>query len=217
MEMEFYRNLPLFKEMGAPELRDVLAHLQVEKRHYLKGETIFHQGECIHQIGLVVEGIVKGVNYDLMGHANVIARMERGDFFGESYALIGHVPMVVSIEVLKECEIHFFDVQAILALNNEKLNRHLINILATKNIYLTRKLNAITPKSIRDRLLSYLSDQQAIHGSDVFDIPFNRQELADYLLVDRSSLSHELSLMQQEGLIRFKKNHFVILKQGESD
>lgn len=84
-------------------------------------------------------------------------------------------------------------------------------------VYLTRKLNAITPKSIRDRLLSYLSDQQAIHGSDVFDIPFNRQELADYLLVDRSSLSHELSLMQQEGLIRFKKNHFVILKQGESD
>lgn len=217
MELEFYRHMPLFQNMGAPEIREVIDNIKMTKKTYQKGETIFTQGQCINAFGVVLSGIIKGVNYDMMGHANVISRMSQGDIFGESYAYSMDVPMVVAIEVIKDCEVLFFDVASIKALNNKNLNANLITILSSKNIYLTRKLNAITPKSIRERILSYLTSQQDLHGSSSFDIPFNRQELADYLLVDRSSLSHELSLMQKEGLITFKKNHFTIVLESLKD
>ena len=86
-----------------------------------------------------------------------------------------------------------------------------ISLSAQKNLNLSRKIFHTSPKTIRGRLLSYLSYQSMRSGSSSFTIPFNRQQLADYLNVDRSALSNELSKMQRDGLIQVERNRFVLL------
>lgn len=210
MDLSFFQSFSLFKGIKEKELKNLLSQIVSREQDFLKGETIFDQGESIHEMGLIESGELIGCNYDLMGHSNVIARLSRGELFGESYAYLNDVPLFVSVSAIKDSHIIFLDANRIKEVSNDLLNKNLISIIAQKNMALTRKLNCITPKSIRERLNAYLETERNIHHSNTFDIAFNRQELADYLLVDRSSLSHELSLMAKEGLITFKKNHFHI-------
>lgn len=208
--LSFFMELPLFKNLSAAELNELLPRIISRQEDYQKGETVFDQGSSIHEIGIIESGELIGRNYDLMGHASVIARMGRGDIFGESYAYLTNSTLFVSVAAVKNSHVIFLDATAMKEVNNSILNTNYISIIAKKNVALTRKMNCVTPKSIRERLMAYLETERNIHQSNSFDIDFNRQELADYLLVDRSSLSHELSLMQKEGLITFKKNHFKI-------
>lgn len=209
-DLSFLGDVSLFKDIPEDQLRDLLKQIISREEDYQKGETIFDQGSCIHEIGIIESGELIGSNYDLMGHANVIARMGRGDIFGESYAYLKNAALFISVAAVKASHVIFLDAERMKKANNSQLNANYISLIAKKNMALTRKMNCITPKSIRERLMAYLETERNIHHSNSFEINFNRQELADYLLVDRSSLSHELSLMQKEGLITFKKNHFKI-------
>ena len=210
MNIEALTKLPVFKGIEANELESLLGKISSREVYFQKGEQVFSQGDIIHEIGIVLEGELNGVGVDLVGHANIVAHLSAPDIFGEAYANMRE-PMLISIEAQTPAHILFIDVNAMRKVNHAKLNENILMLIAMKNLQLSRKILMITPKSISERILAYLSTQAAIHHSDEFDIPFDRQQLADYLLVYRSALSHSLSVLKREGIIEYHKNHFKVL------
>ena len=131
--------------------------------------------------------------------------------------------MMVSVVASEKTEVLFLNVSRILQVCNNNCSHHnkiihnLLAVSARKNLNLSRRIFHTSAKSIRGRLLSYLSYQAMKNGSHEFDIPFSRQQLADYLSVDRSALSNELSKMQKEGLLQANRSHFLLLKTIAED
>ena len=191
MDYKLLENAPLFKDVPPEEINVMLQCLGTEERDYDKGETIFHAGDVIHNIGLVLTGRVQIENDDVWGNKSVMESVGPGFAFAESYACLPGEPLMVS---------------AIAA----EPSQNLLYISSQKNLNLSRRIFHTSSKSIRGRLLSYLSFQASKAGSRDFCIPFNRQQLADYLSIDRSAMSAELGKMRKEGILETDKNHFVL-------
>ena len=193
MDYKLLENAPLFKDVPPEEINVMLQCLGTEERDYDKGETIFHAGDVIHNIGLVLTGRVQIENDDVWGNKSVMESVGPGFAFAESYACLPGEPLMVSA-----CTHH------------NRLIQNLLYISSQKNLNLSRRIFHTSSKSIRGRLLSYLSFQASKAGSRDFCIPFNRQQLADYLSIDRSAMSAELGKMRKEGILETDKNHFVL-------
>lgn len=196
----------------------MLQCLQASCRTYRKNETICRSGDQIHSLGMVLLGSVNIENDDVWGNKNILDNVGAGQVFAETYACLPEEPLMVSVTAAEDCEILFLNVEKILTTcpaacpHHVRLIRNLVSVMARKNMNLTHKIFHTSPKSIRDRLLSYLSAQAVTQGKYRFEIPFNRQQLADYLRVDRSAMSNELSKMKKEGLITCEKNLFCLKK-----
>ncbi|MFR4350324.1 MAG: Crp/Fnr family transcriptional regulator [Roseburia sp.] len=166
---------------------------------------------------MVLSGSVDIMKEDFWGNTNLITRCLPGDIFGESYTIRPDEPLEMSIWTGPSTEILFLNVSKMMtlcanacALHNQ-LTRNLLSVLAERNFQLSRKLEHLTKRSTREKLLSYLTGEARHQGNASFDIPFNRQQLADYLSVDRSAMSSELGRLRDEELIQFRKNHFTVL------
>ena len=170
--------------------------------------------------GAVLEGGVNIVRPDIWGNENIIGHILPGEVFAETYACSQRAPMMADVMTTAKTTVLFLDVGKVVkscassCSHHARLVRNLLMIMASKNLNLAQKINHITPKSIRERLLSYLSSEAVKQGKKEIEVPFNRQQMADYLAVDRSALSNELSKMQRDGLLHYHKNHFILL-QGE--
>lgn len=216
MKTEILRKSALFRGIALSELERALACLDVKEKEYQKGDTIYHRGDTVHRIGLVLSGSVHIVKGDVWGTENILAHISPGQVFAETYACIGREPLMVDVIASEKAAVLFIDARKILTgsvtIQNgrDKLVQNLIQIMAGKNLYLSHKMSHITPKTIRERVLSYLSYEAMAQKNREFDIPFNRQQMADYLQVERSALSNELSKMREEGLLSFHKNHFIL-------
>ena len=168
-------------------------------------------------MGVVLAGSVFIENDDIWGNHSILDRAGRGEIFAETYAAIPGQKLMVNVVAAEEARILFLDVGRILKVCSNScvfhhtLIENLLKLSAEKNLRLSKRIFHISSKSIRGRLLSYLSYQAMENGKKEFDIPFNRQQLADYLGVDRSAMSNELGKMQKDGLIEVKRNHFRIL------
>ena len=133
------------------------------------------------------------------------------------YACLGNEEIINNAVAVRQSEVLFLDINRIITMCpsgcqfHGRLIRNLLSVIATKNKILTQKLEHMSQRSTREKLLSYLSEQAQRVGKESFDIPFNRQQLADFLSVDRSAMSNELSKMRKEGLLEFDRNHFVLL------
>ena len=153
---------------------------------------------------------------DIWGNRKIIERIRAGYVFGEAYASKGDEPLKIHVEATEETEVLFLDANKIIRTCSASCSFHtglihnMLSLVAGKNLHMMQKMDCLTERTIRNRLLSYLSIQVIEKQSNKFTIPFNRQELADFLSVDRSALSAELSKMQKEGIIEYSKNHFVI-------
>ena len=204
----------LFRGLSEEEAEKALSCLGTQRRCYAKGEAVLRAGDHVGSIALVLSGSVCIENNDAWGNKSVLDRLGQGQVFAETYACVPGEPMMVSVVAAERAEILFLraapllDEQAPPAV--QRLVRYLLSVSAQKNLILSRRMFHISAKTIRGRLQSYLSDQAARRGRQEFDIPFDRQQLADYLGVDRSALSAELGRMQREGLLRVRKNHFVL-------
>ena len=210
--MDFYKlsKTVLFQGATPEETEQMLSCLKAGKRKYKKEEMIYRVGEVVSCIGIV-----------LSGSRSVLERAGEGEIFAETYASIPDQKMLVNVIAAEDTEILFLNVGKMLHLcsnscifHNE-LIKNLLQVSAQKNLALSRRIFNTSSKSIRGRLLSYLSNQAVLCNSKEFDIPFNRQQLADYLSVDRSALSKELGKMSKEGLIYVKKSHFRLLSVQE--
>ena len=207
----------LFYGIGEGELEAALRCLSPLKRDYGKGEYIFRSGEHLSSMGLVLCGGVHILKEDYWGNRAILAELGPGQLFGESYACAGQPELTVSAVSARDCSVLFLDVKRILSLCpsacafHGRLIQNLVSILAEKNIYLTDKIEHMSQRRLRDKILSYLSDVSKQQGGADFTIPFSRQELADYLSVDRSALSGALCRLREEGVLVFHKNHFTFL------
>ena len=216
MDPLFLTKTPLFQGIAPKELEQMLGCLGASARQYGKGQTIYHVGENVEQMGVVATGSVHVVQDDVWGNRSIWAQVGPGQVFAETYASLPGEVLNVGVEAVEETQVLFLDVGRVLQVCpggcpfHSRLLRNLLQVMALKNLNLTRKISHITPRSIRERMLAYLSNEAVRQGTMDFRIPFNRQQLADYLSVDRSALSAELSKMKREGLLDYQKNHFVL-------
>ena len=222
MDFNFLSKTVLFRGMTGTDIENMLDRLGAKQRHLSKGEIIFQAGDVIRSLGLVLSGHVNIENDDIWGNKSILDNIGPGQVFAETYACIPGEPMMVSVVASEAVDVLFLNVgQGIQNSSGEnpgwgRLIQNLLAVSAQKNLNLSRRIFHTSPKSIRGRLLSYLSYQAARQRSLQFTIPFNRQQLADYLSVDRSAMSNELSKMQREGLLTVNRNYFV-LKVEASD
>lgn len=210
-------NSLLFNNISVEEINNLLHCLKPTIKEYNKGEYIFTTGQSVNTIGLVLDGNIIIENNDVWGNRNIIDTVTVGEIFGENYACIMNEPILVDVVSAKNSKVVFFEINKILNLCSNVCTYHnsiiknLLTISSVKCLNLSKKILITTPKTIREKLLSYLSYVSKSMNSTTFDIPYNRQELADYLNVDRSALSYEISKMQKENFFINTKNHFQLL------
>lgn len=216
VDYSFVSNTPLFRGINEQETVSMLNCLGGKIVSYPKEMYVYHTGDHIRAMGLILSGSVNIEKVDVWGNCNIIENIDRGQVFAETYACAPTEPLTVNVVAAESCEILFLDIKKVLQTCpsacdfHSRLVRNLLTVMAGKNLALTRKMNHITPKSIRARLLSYFSYEAIKQGKYTFTIPFNRQQLADYLSVERSALSNELSKMRSDGLLEFQKNTFTL-------
>lgn len=209
---------PLFDGVSADELNSMIHCLNPQRRNFAKGERIYDYGQVDADIGLVRSGQVHVVKEDFWGNCSILAEAGPGEVFGEAYAAAPGVPVEVAVDAVKPSEIIFLGMQPLLTTCSNACPFHnrmisnLLGIMARRNLQLTRKLECMAQRTTRDKLLTYLSGEAKRRQSAKFTIPFNRQQLADYLSVDRSAMSTELGRLRDEGVLRFHKNEFELLK-----
>lgn len=207
----------LFRGFTEEETESVLKCLSAVSRSYKKDEYIFRMGDTITAVGMVITGSVQVMREDYWGDRQIIAGIGAGQIFGESYACAVGEPLMVSAMAAENTEVMFLEVGKLLTVCpmacrfHSRVIQNLLTVIAGRNLTLTTKIDHMSKKTIREKVLSYLSYQAEKEGKGSFEIPFNRQQLADYLAVDRSALSAELSKMQKEKIISYDKNHFVLL------
>lgn len=220
MDFAFLSKISLFHGMKETEIEDIMYCFDGYTRKYSKGETIYHMGEIVTKIGIVLSGNVHIEKDDVWGNKSILDSIGPGQVFAETYVCIPGEPLMVSVAASETAEILFMDIGKRLTACEKncschnQLTQNLLMISAHKNLNLSRKIFHTSSKSIRGRLLSYLSEQAARQESMEFTIPFNRQQLAEYLGVDRSAMSNELSKMQKEGMLTFSRNQFCL--KGET-
>lgn len=217
MDYGFLSKTLLFRGISPKEIEDMLPCLKAVTKSYSKGETIYHAGDTITAIGMVLSGNVSIETDDVWGNKSILAKVSSGNVFAEAYACLPGVPLMINAVASDKCEILFLDINHILNVcghncqYHTRLIRNMLTVASQKNMNLSHRIFHTSAKSIRGRLLSFLSFQATRHGSSEFTIPFNRQQLSDYLSVDRSALSAELSKMQRDGLIKVDRSHFILL------
>ncbi len=207
----------LFAGIDMQELETLLNCLSATVRHFKKGDTIIHSGDSVSSLGLVLSGGVHIQREDFWGNRTILSEIPESGLFGESYACVPAQPIPVNAVATQNSAIMFLDVRRIITscpsacVFHARLIQNLIMVLAFKNAMLTGKIEHISQRSTREKLLSYLSEQALAAGGPSFDIPFNRQQLADYLCVDRSAMSSALGQLRDEGVLTFDRSHFKLL------
>lgn len=206
---------PLFRDIAPADLASLLDCLDARERAYEKGAWLLRRGEWTDRLGLVLSGTVHILREDFWGSRSIVGLAGPGEIFAESYALAGE-PLEVSVLAASDARVLFLRVETALT-DCGQLTRNLTALLAEKNLTLTRKMRHMARRTTREKLLSYLSAQALRSGGPEFDIPMDRQQLADYLAVDRSAMSAALGKLRDEGVLEFRKNHFRLLEPGEQD
>lgn len=209
----------LFSGISQADLSALLSCLAAVERRYSKGAVILAEGEPTQWMGLVMEGRAIISCADVWGKSSILGFAEPGAVFGEAYACVPGEALLISVCAAEETRVLFLNVGKLLTVCGNacpfhaRLIRNLLSISAGKNLQLSRRIFHTTPKSIRGRLQSYFSECAKKSGSLTFTLPFNRQQLADYLGVDRSAMSSELSKMQRDGLIQVQGGTITMLPQ----
>lgn len=210
------RTSGIFSGISEEETEKMLHCLEVRPETFQKDEYILLAGDRVEAFGLVITGKVLIIQEDFWGNRNILAAVGAGHCFAETFACSPGAVLNVSVMAQTNVQVLFLNVKRILTTcpstcsHHNRMIRNLLSELAEKNLRLNEKITHLGQRSRRAKILSYLSAEAQRHGSAEFDIAFSRQQLADYLSVDRSGLSLELSRMQEEGLLEYRKNHFVL-------
>lgn len=214
---EALKHTQLFSGVNGTEISAMLNCLQAKLFSFQKGEYVFKQGEHIDQITVLVAGKLLIQRDDFWGNRSIVNVIRIGEMFGEAYIApeSGAIPNDVIAE--EDSTIFSFDVQRILTVCPSSCRYHSMIIqnlffaISEKNRKLVQKIGYMSNRTTRTKLLAYLSEEAKRQNSSHFTIPFNRQQLADFLCVDRSAMSKELCKMRDEKLIQFDKHQFTLL------
>ena len=207
----------LFSGVGEDDIASLLSCLGARKKEYKKGEYILREGEHISDIFILVEGKIHIQKDDYWGNRSILSVISVGEMFGEGYAAPESGALLNDVVAVEDSSVIFFDVKRILTTCSSACRFHNMIVqnmffaISDKNRRLVQKLGHMSGRTTRAKLISYLSEEAKRQGSSAFSVPFNRQQLADYLCVDRSAMSNELCKMRDEGMIKFEKSKFELM------
>ena len=222
-EITVLKRCPLFSGIDPDELLAMLDCLQVRRVTVEKNGFVFREGDAAEYVGIVLSGAVQIVREDYYGNRSILGVSQAGEIFGEAYACTGIQFLPVSVMAAQKSRIMLADCKRIITgcghscTFHSKMINNLLQVVAEKNMQLSRKLELMSKKTTREKLLSYLLEQAKIAGSPNFTIPFDRQQLADYLGAERSALSAEISRMRKDGIFLCEKSRFTLLMNGEKN
>ena len=216
--LEILRNCKLFENIADENLLAMLSCLGAEVRSYTKNQNIFTEGERASHMGILLSGTAQIIRVDFYGNRSIVTNIEPPQLFGESFACTEAKSIPVNVIAEKDCEVMRIESRKMLhpCCNvcefHSRMIFNLMKEIAAKNMLLNQKIEIISRRTTREKLMTYLLIQAKKHGSS-FTIPYDRQELADFLEVDRSGLSAEISKLRKENVIECKRNFFRLLEK----
>lgn len=209
---EIIKACPIFKDFTIDEIIEVFSVISYYEKEYKKNDIIIAENTKIEYFGIITDGRITVSNFDYFGNRNILNVFEKGDSFAEA---------LVSLEMQIPHEIVSLSNSSIIWIEYKSLSKsqyyqkiinNLLTIISTKNLILNKKLHILSKRTTREKILEYLSNQKKLLSLDSnFEINLNRNEMADYLALDRSNLSRELGKLKKEGIIDFEKNKFKLL------
>ena len=207
----------MFSGVGENEIESMLSCLEARLYEFSKGEYVIRQGDRLIDIIVLVDGNLHIQKDDYWGNRSILGQISVGEMFGEAYVAPDSGTVLNDVVAIEKSTVIFFDVKRILTTCSSACRFHNLVVqnmffaISEKNRKLVQKLGHMSKRTTREKLISYLSEEAKKQKSSKFTIPFNRQQLADFLSVDRSAMSNELCKMRDEGLIEFEKNNFKLL------
>ena len=214
---DILRECPLFDRIGDESLKEMLGCLNAKECSYQKGDVVFAEGDKAKYLGIVLEGSVQLVRVDYYGNRSILANIEPPQLFGEAFACAGLKSLPVDAVAAADTKILLLDAQRIARPCGNACPCHgqtilnLLHIVAKKNLVLHQKIEITSKRSTREKLMTYLLLQAKNAKSHTFTVPYDRQELADYLEVDRSGLSAEISKLRNEKVLECRRSTFTLL------
>ena len=211
---------PLFDGISMEELVLLMGCLGARKMEVSKGQSVFREGDAATNLGIVLRGAVQMVREDYYGNRSIVAHIGPGELFGESYACAGIAAFPISVVADENSEVMLIDCKRITVsccnacTFHNRIIFNMLRLVAGKNLVFDQKIQVTSKRTTREKLMTYLLNQAKLLNSNSFTIPYDRQELADYLEVDRSGLSAEISKLRREGILESERNKFTILKAG---
>ena len=209
-------NCPLFSGIHETDIDSLLSCLRSFTKKYKKDEYILNAGDFVNHVGVLLSGSALVIKDDYWGNRTIIKEVNVGELFAEVYACIKNHELEISLLANSDCEILYLDIDSVTCACgkgcrfHQQIIQNLLMIVAQKNLLLTQKMEHLSKRTMREKILSYLSAQSIKQNTKTITVPFDRQQLADYLAVNRSALSIELSKMQKEGILSYHKNKFTL-------
>ncbi len=218
--------IPLFATGGADAVHDVLLRLDAQGRSYARNDLLLHCGDLVHRFGLLLKGMIRVEQEDAWGDRSLVRRLPSGQIFAETFALLPSVPLTVNVRADVSCRVLWLDADRLLIPGHTgddgqgdergcSMLWALLQDLAAKNRLLSEKITHMSHRTTRRKLISFLSAQAQQAGSDTFTIAFDRQQLADYLGVERSAMSAQISCLVKDGIIQCSRSKFTLCKKAE--
>lgn len=210
---------PLFEGVDRQDLEDMLKCIQAREITAEKGELVFYMNDPAEYVGILLEGKAQVQRDSYDGVRTIQALFQPGDMFGETFACAGVRRLPVSVEAIEKSRVMLIRLNSIIETCpsacgfHNRVVKNLMRVLAAKNLMLNQKLEITSHRTIREKLMAYLNAQVRKAGRNSFTIPFDRQGLADYLGVDRSALSAEISKLRREGIIENERSAFILRQQ----
>lgn len=206
----------LFSDLDGQEILSLLDCLGATVKSFEKGRLILRRGEQTNQMGLLLSGSALILQDDVWGRRNIMTKIKPSQTFAEPFAVLENTALNVSVEANEKSEVLFLSVNRLLHSCSNRCPFHgaavknLICVLSEKVFLFNNKITHMSKRTTKEKLLSFLSFEATKNGSLSFEIDFNRQQLADYLCVERCAMSVELSKLQKQGLVKVKKNRFEL-------
>lgn len=203
----------LFKSLSIDDIKNIISNFQ--ETIYDKNQTIFNEGDCLEDIYLIVEGEAEIHNYDFHGNKVIIAVLKEYDIFGESVALSKEKISPYTVHVLKESKILKINTESfkLLLAQYPLLMMNMLELLASKNTYLTFKIEILSKKNIRDRVIEVLKYYYRLNNKPTFKLPFNKTRFADFIGINRTALETQLSKMISESLFTYENKVFTLSEE----
>lgn len=209
---------PLFQGIETQDLQSMLGCIGGRLLSAAKGQPILREGDPATHMGMVLSGAVRMEREDYYGNRSIVALIPEGALFAEAYACAGAAALPVSVVADEDSTVLLMDSRRItVSCSNacafhSRIIHNLLRLVANSNLLLDQKIQITSRRTTREKLMEYLLNQAKLHGSSSFTIPYDRQELADYLEVDRSGLSAEISKLRKEGILESSRSQFTLLK-----
>lgn len=215
--LEILKANQLFSGIEEFDLEKILNCLDAKYVSYKKNDTIIFYGDVLSSIGIVLSGSIEIIKEDISGNVNILTKLGINEVFAEAFACAGIVESPVMVQAAEDCDVIFIVCKRIISncssmcAFHTKLIENMIGLIARKNVMLNQKIDIMSKRTTREKLLLFFDIQRRISNRKKFRIPYNRESLASYLCIDRSAMSRELSKMRDEGLLKFEKNEFELL------